>query len=163
MAPPLLTFAQWERARQRAERLQANPRDASLLAYARKAVNPEEHVEQRWLIERLSMCVSRIPELELLFAIPNGGARSKRTAGRLKAEGVKPAIPDLMWPVARGTYHGLFVEMKRIDGHARPDQREMQEKLRGQGYWVLTCQGADAAFQAVMHYWSLGAFTSAPT
>ena len=32
----------------------------------------------------------------LLFAVPNGGARSKATAGKLKAEGVVAGVADLI-------------------------------------------------------------------
>lgn len=54
-----------------------------------------------------------VPELHRLFAIPNGGQRDKITAGKLKAEGVKPGVPDILLPVCRGVWAGLFVEMKR--------------------------------------------------
>lgn len=54
-----------------------------------------------------------IPELARLFAIPNGGQRDKITAGKLKAEGVKPGVPDIFLPVPRHVWAGLFVEMKR--------------------------------------------------
>jgi hypothetical protein len=49
------------------------------------------------------------PRLQLLHAIPNGGARSKATAGRLKAAGVLAGMPDLHLP---GRF---YVEMKRSD------------------------------------------------
>ena len=53
---------------------------------------------------------SRYPGV-LIFAIPNGGKRSIRTALTLKAEGVVPGVPDLFIPEWR-----LFIEMKRIRG-----------------------------------------------
>ncbi len=58
-----------------------------------------------------------IPELKLLFSIPNGGLRDKITASRLKAAGVRAGVPDIFWPVAINDewghfYHGLFIEMK---------------------------------------------------
>lgn len=59
-----------------------------------------------------------VEELRWLFAIPNGGLRDKVTAAKLKHEGVKPGVPDLMLPLPCRDYAGLFVEMKR------PEQRE---------------------------------------
>ena len=59
-----------------------------------------------------------VPELNWLFAIPNGGLRDKITAAKLKHEGVKPGVPDLMLPWPCRAYAGLFIEMKR------PEQRE---------------------------------------
>lgn len=66
-----------------------------------------------------------IEALRLLFAIPNGGERAAPVAARMKAEGAKAGVSDLMLPVARvvrsgtignwpyGLHHGLFLEMKR--------------------------------------------------
>lgn len=51
-------------------------------------------------------------ELALLHHIPNGGARSKATAGRLKAEGVKAGIPDICLPVPKNGYGALYIELK---------------------------------------------------
>ena len=50
--------------------------------------------------------------LRWLHAIPNGGARGRAQASRLKAEGVKSGVADLMLPVARRGYHGFYIEMK---------------------------------------------------
>ena len=77
------------------------------------------------------------PELKNLFAVPNGGLRSKTEAARLKAAGVKAGVPDIMLAVARCGFHGLFIEMKvgknktsaaqdewirlSIPGHLSPD------------------------------------------
>lgn len=55
----------------------------------------------------------KYPELNRLFAIPNGGQRHKAVAGKLKIEGVKPGVLDLMLPIPRGGNCGLFLEMKK--------------------------------------------------
>ena len=39
---------------------------------------------------------------DYLLAIPNGGRRDQREAVRLKAEGVKPGVSDLLLPLRRG-------------------------------------------------------------
>ena len=52
------------------------------------------------------------PEWNLLLSIPNGGYRKLKTGIRLKKTGLKPGIPDMMLPVGRGGYLGLFIEMK---------------------------------------------------
>ena len=71
-------------------------------------ITASESQEQQALFEWAELSKRCFPELELLFHVPNGGARSKATAGRLKAEGVKPGVPDLCLPVPRGAYHGLL-------------------------------------------------------
>src|SRR4051812_28710500 len=52
----------------------------------------------------------QFPNLNLLFAVPNGGLRHIATAANLVAEGVKRGVPDLVLPVPVAPYHGLFIE-----------------------------------------------------
>lgn len=49
---------------------------------------------------------------DYLFAIPNGGKRNVREAARLKRQGVKAGVSDLMLNIARNGYHGLDIELK---------------------------------------------------
>jgi len=96
------------------------------------------------------------PELELLYAIPNGGHRNKATAGKLKAEGVKSGVPDLHLPIARGGYHSLYVEMKKPPeggkGRLSPTQIWWRDRLIDEGHAVVTCHGATAGIEAIRVY-----------
>lgn len=111
-----------------------------------------EHQEQAALFERVELEGRKYPELELLFAIPNGGLRDKRVAAKLKAEGVKPGVPDLCLPVARGRYHGLFIEMKAKGGTVTPEQVQWTSKLTLQGYFAMICVGQDDAWSVLTSY-----------
>lgn len=111
-----------------------------------------EHHEQAALIQWAQHNSKRVLELSLLFAIPNGGQRHIITALRLKAEGVKPGVPDLCLPVARQGYHGLFIEMKAKGGAISPAQRSMHEQLLAQGYAVEVCWDWMEAKDAIEHY-----------
>lgn len=51
-------------------------------------------------------------ELKLLYHIPNEGKRSVSYGAALRRQGMKRGVPDLCLPVARGRYHGLYIEMK---------------------------------------------------
>lgn len=93
-----------------------------------------EHKNQVALFQWASYQSRRYPELALLFAIPNGGARDKITGKRLKAEGVKAGVPDMLLPVARGAWHGYFIELKAPDGSPSELQEKWVEDLRAQGY-----------------------------
>jgi hypothetical protein len=95
-----------------------------------------------------------MPQIEpFLFAIPNGGLRNKTTAARLKAEGVKPGVPDLFLSLPSGTYHGLYIEMKRSEGgKLSPEQKEMLDRFGGVGYMTVVANGADEALDAVKEY-----------
>lgn len=91
-----------------------------------------------------------------VFAIPNGGLRSKRTAAMLKAEGVKAGVPDLFIPLPRGEFAGLFCEMKDVKGRPpRKSQMEWLELLNAQGYAAYWAKGAEQAIQLIQSYVSL--------
>ena len=119
-----------------------------------------EDLEQAALFERLAW---ELPDV-LAFHIPNGGKRNALEAKRLKAQGVKPGVPDICIPMARGGYHGLYIELKRPiqDGKSGMGTRrcapisQAQEliiqRLREEGYYAIVCYGADGAFEVIKKY-----------
>ena len=119
---------------------------------ARRRPVQREHFEQKALFQWARLQSRAIPELALLFAIPNGGKRSKAVAGKLKAEGVKAGVPDICLPVARRQYHGLFIELKAKGGRPSDTQLEWGRALSAQGYCVQLCVGWDVAKVAIEDY-----------
>ena len=115
---------------------------------------PLEHDEQADLFAWAEYAQTEHPELCMMFAIPNGGARHPAVAAQLKAEGVKAGVPDVCLPVARGRFHGLFVELKRADrsNHATSAQRAWIEMLRRYGFSDVVAYGCAEAQQAIMSY-----------
>ena len=111
-----------------------------------------EHEEQALLIARVDLLAEEVSDLRWLFAIPNGGKRARKTAADLKAEGVRPGVPDLMLPVACGGYYGLYIEMKAVGGRTSDEQKAWVEGLRQNGYRVEVCVGADAAWRVLCEY-----------
>ena len=75
----------------------------------------DESGHQEAIIEWCAWNMQQYPELELLYHVPNGGKRDKATAAVLKRQGVKAGVPDLVLPVARCGYHGLY----RVEGAGR--------------------------------------------
>lgn len=92
------------------------------------------------------------PEIDLMFAIPNGGLRSKRVAANLKAEGVKAGILDIFLPVPRGEYHGLFIEMKIAPNKITPEQALFGQRVTAQGYRCCLCYSWYEAKMAILSY-----------
>lgn len=115
--------------------------------------NATESQHQQSLITWTHWNVAMYPELALLYAIPNGGARNKITGAKLKAEGVKPGIPDLHLPVSRGGYLTLYIEMKRPkSGRTSEEQDDVIPLLRNEGHRVEVCIGWEAARDVLIDY-----------
>lgn len=93
-----------------------------------------------------------IPGLSMLYAIPNGGERHPIVAAKMKAEGQRAGVLDYHLPVARGGYHGLYVELKSEKGDESKDQLKFAEEVREQGYMAVFCWGWEAAFDAIRDY-----------
>lgn len=112
-----------------------------------------EACEQEALFAWAEYQQGKYPELELMYHIPNGGSRNKIEAARLKAQGVKPGVPDICLPIPRGKYHGLYIELKRTKGgRISSDQTVWLEKLMHQGYAVALCLGWDDARDVIIKY-----------
>ncbi len=121
-----------------------------------KALQRSEHDEQVALFAWSQLQAS---PAALLFAIPNGGQRHKAVAAKLKTEGVCSGVPDLFLPVARGSHHGLFIEMKRADGvpsDVSVSQHSWHHLLIQQGYSVVVCFGFEQARTAILEYLNQG-------
>lgn len=118
---------------------------------------PTEHDEQTALFEWIARMAKRHSAFHTIFAIPNGGWRHKVTARILQAEGVRPGVPDIFvaFPSRKLKKHGLFIELKRVDGTAsdvRLSQREWGDRLRNHGYAVVVCFGEKQARKAICTY-----------
>ncbi|NMC30736.1 MAG: VRR-NUC domain-containing protein [Pelolinea sp.] len=124
-----------------------------------------EHQEQaeliRWTKEPHTLRL--YPEVEWLFAVPNGAKlpytgkgkqRRSRQAVILKAEGLKPGVPDLCLPVPAGGYHGLWIEMKSFRKGAKvsKDQAEWLKQLQVYGFCCKVCVGWVEARDEIMLY-----------
>lgn len=115
-------------------------------------ITPLESLEQTWLFQWVSTQENKYPELELLHHIPNGGKRDKRTAEKLKAEGVKAGVPDICLPVARKGYNNLYIELKRIGGKASKEQKQWIDKLNKAGNKAVIKEGWIEAAKTIIDY-----------
>lgn len=111
-----------------------------------------EHQAQSALFKTVKMHEAHRPELALLFAIPNGGHRNKLTAVKLKQEGVKAGVLDTCLPVARGGWHGAFIELKVGSNKPTPEQKEWIKNLMEQGYYCAVHWDWSQAFQCLIDY-----------
>lgn len=111
-----------------------------------------EHEEQVTLFAWAKAMEPRLPALELLFAVPNGGARHIATAIKMRQEGLRAGVPDVWLPIPRAEWHGLIIEMKV--GRNRPTQEQWWwlENLMKHGYCTDVCYGWLAAARRIVTY-----------
>lgn len=110
-----------------------------------------EHQEQAALFRWAELNRVKHPALSLMFAIPNGGHRHKAVAGKLKAEGVKPGVPDIFLPWPSNNKSGLFVELKAPSGQISPAQRVWNLNLACH-YQAEFCFGWIEAAKTICEY-----------
>lgn len=84
--------------------------------------------------------------------IPNEGKRSLSYAARMKRMGLRSGFPDLLVPLARGGYHGLFIEMKYGKNKTTKEQKEWLERLSAEGYACAVCYNAAEAIKTIESY-----------
>jgi len=133
-----------------------------------------EDAEQQALLQRAAYTTvpvadgSSRPLIDLLIAIPNGAhlAGDEKQRGiqmrRLKAVGLKPGVADLLLALPRGSWHGLWVEMKKrredfrgvaeIQSAVSDDQRRFGELMTLVGYRHAVCYGFDEAWPVITSY-----------
>lgn len=97
-----------------------------------------------------------------LVHIPNGGYRKPQEAARLKSLGVTPGVSDLLFPLPRLGYHGLWIEMKRQLKHFRTPAEAKAAVSHEQQSWLTlmklhqyagaVCYGADEAMRLLTGY-----------
>ena len=119
-----------------------------------------EHTEQAAFIQWCEMQKNVYPELAWVYAVPNGGQRHKAVAGKMKAEGQKPGVPDLCLPIPKakpdgGIYCGLYQETKVKPNKPTPEQNKWLEFLACQSYAVAVCYGFDDLKAVMLWYLSL--------
>lgn len=111
-----------------------------------------EHSHQVALFIWAAMNRAKYPELEWMFAIPNGGKRDKITAAKLVAEGVRSGVSDIFLPAVRDPYAGLFIEMKDMKGKESDKQIQFGAHVVKQGYVYRCCHGWEEARDLIVDY-----------
>ena len=95
---------------------------------------------------------SKWPELALLFHVKNETAEGAGRVAADRIQGVKKGVPDLCLPVARGPYHGLWIEMKNERGRVSDAQQWWVSRLTEQNYMAAVCHGWEAAVKLLEWY-----------
>ena len=95
----------------------------------------------------------------ILFAVPNGGGRSRIESAIMKGEGVTAGVADLILLEARGGWGSLCIEMKTRDKSSRQSstQRAWQEAAVRAGNRYVVIRSFEAFQALVTEYMGLPA------
>lgn len=100
-----------------------------------------EHEEQREFVSWFRKTYAPVR----IFAIPNGGQRSRTTGAKLKVEGVSAGVPDLYIPAWQ-----CWVEMKREkSGKLSSHQKNWIKYLKSIGHTVIVGNGCKDAKEKI--------------
>ena len=93
----------------------------------------------------------------MLFAVPNGGGRSRIEGAVMKGEGVTAGVADLLLLEARGGWGSLCIEMKTRDKSSkqRPSQKAWQEAAERAGNRYVVVRSFEAFRALVSEYMAL--------
>ncbi|MCK2042546.1 VRR-NUC domain-containing protein [Chromohalobacter sp. TMW 2.2308] len=89
------------------------------------------------------------------YAVPNGGSRHGLEAAKMKQQGVRSGVSDLVIAVPRGGYHGLYLELKATpprDAELAESQREWLAKMEEAGYCAKLARGIEEAKAVIREY-----------
>jgi len=128
-----------------------------------RAMSESQH--QMALFRWAAYATATHPELRWLHSIPNGGYRTKATAGKMKGEGAKPGVPDLFLDVPRQSKNGLRIELKvpRVQGikgatktvsagALSAEQKEWLDHYQRCGYEAKVAYGWAEAKDIILEY-----------
>lgn len=117
-----------------------------------KAVKPRQNESQQQT-ECVEWFRQAFPQYaRILYSVPNGGYRSKRTAATMQREGQIPGIPDLCLAVPRHPYHGLYLELKAGKNKPTANQTEIMALLTEQGYLCRVIYSTEEFKETIQNY-----------
>lgn len=107
-----------------------------------------EHDLQAAVFNWAETVVHDIPELAMMFAIPNGQYRR----GMRMEPGLMPGVPDILLAVPCGKHAGLFLELKVGKNTLSEAQEGWCEQLMVYGYDVAVCRDLDSVQARIVEY-----------
>lgn len=107
--------------------------------HARKKPKDEEHRLQVAIVQYMRLRQYQNKDF-IYFAVPNGGWRNPTVAAKLKAEGVRAGVSDLII-IKQGKV--FFVELKTPTGKQSDSQKIFEQEVKKQGFDYLIWRSVD--------------------
>lgn len=90
-----------------------------------------------------------------LFAVPNGGYRTKTTAALMKAEGQLSGVSDLILLKRKGRCGALLLEAKVKGNYQSSTQREWQKRIEEDGFIYKVFHSVEEFIEIIDNYLAL--------
>ena len=112
-----------------------------------------KHLESKLQKACITWFRLQFPEFkEILFAVPNGGARGKIEACIMKAEGVTAGVADLILLTPKKGFGSLCIEMKVGKGKQSDSQANWQKKAERHGNKYVLCRNVNEFMNQITDY-----------
>jgi hypothetical protein len=117
------------------------PQPLKVRASASKIVTPEKDIQATFFSWR-DMFKRNYPQLNAIFAVPNGIWTFKAVAKSMVRQGMTAGIPDVICahPSRDGKFHGLFIEFKSETGETSEQQEFFLKYFSDLGYRTAICR-----------------------
>ena len=119
----------------------------------------KEQQEQELVIGWARSLQHQYPKLSRLHCSLNGVWLPPKLAMQAKSGGMVSGVPDLHLPVPMKVgeimFHGLWIEMKSMEGVLSKNQKLWLAELNDDGYAAVCCKGAKAAIRVIANYMNI--------
>ena len=91
---------------------------------------------------------------DCIFHFANESKRSDFDRIMMARIGTKKGVSDYIITVPVSEYHGLFIEMKKRRGSAKPSKEQIEfiQRMKEMGYWGVFAYGAEDAIDHTINY-----------
>lgn len=117
----------------------------------KRQISHEESDIQTEFFRNIKLFFPTLPD-KLLFAVPNGGSRHKAEAKRMKGEGIKSGVADVILLVPKKGFASLCLEFKTKTGSQSREQKEFQKQAEMCGNKYVVVRSASEAINKVKEY-----------
>lgn len=125
----------------------------ALSKIAQSVLTSSEYEIQRDIFAWAEVANGKYRGLDLMYATGSGLRLPVGLLMKAKRMGIiKKGLPDIVLPVARKGYHGLYIELKTDKGKPSADQVIFIKRLIEEGYFAITCKGFDEAIKMIIDY-----------
>lgn len=117
-----------------------------------KQLEPTEHQIQAAFFQWVQAMEQTDKRFKMIFAVPNGGVRHIGQAVKLKKEGVRSGVSDVIGLIPSGKYHGFCLEIKKPSGKVSGSQSEFLHYASMLGYLPAVAYSVEQCIEFTKNY-----------